>query len=205
MFKKTAFVLLCCASTLALAQTPANVTEKSLSNVFSQQVFYNIPSNFNNQLLSERANDTNYIHERGLRGETAQNWSQVITVTGIKGLAANKDVTPMILIGTIVLDFQKICPTSFAGTKFLDGTIGNGTPVAAAVLSCGTAKDKSETTLVTAIKGSNDYYTVQWAERGKASKKPLKIDEQKWIERLNLLAPGIQNPPNQAPAKKAKR
>ena len=167
MFKKTAFVLLCCASTLALAQTPANVTEKSLSNVFSQQVFYNIPS--------------------------------------IKGLAANKDVTPMILIGTIVLNFQKICPTSFAGTKFLDGTIGNGTPVAAAVLSCGTAKDKSETTLVTAIKGSNDYYTVQWAERGKASKKPLKIDEQKWIERLNLLAPGIQNPPNQAPAKKAKR
>ena len=205
MFKKTAFVLLCCASTLALAQTPANVTEKSLSNVFSQQVFYNIPSNFNNQLLSERANDTNYIHERGLRGETAQNWSQVITVTGIKGLAANKDVTPMILIGTIVLNFQKICPTSFAGTKFMESTSGNGPPVAAAVLSCGTAKDKSETTLVTAIKGSNDYYTVQWAERGKASKKPLKIDEQKWIERLNLLAPGIQNPPNQKPAKKAKR
>ena len=107
MFKKTAFVLLCCASTLALAQTPANVTEKSLSNVFSQQVFYNIPSDFSNQLLSERSNDTNYIHERGLRGETAQNWSQVITVTGIKGLAANKDVTPMILIGSIVLIFKK--------------------------------------------------------------------------------------------------
>ncbi len=205
MFKKAAFTLLCCSSTLAFAQTPANITEKSLSNVFSQQVFYNIPSDFSNQLLSERSNDTNYIHERGLRGETVQNWSQVITVTGIKGLAANKDVTPMILIGSIVLDFQKICPSSFTGTKFLDGTMGNGTPVAAAVLSCGTAKDKSETTLITAIKGSNDYYTVQWAERGKASKKPLKIDEKKWVERLNLLAPGIQNPPKQAPAKKAKR
>ena len=190
---------------MAFAQTPANVTEKSLSNVFSQQVFYNIPSGFSNQLLSERANDTNYIHERGLIGENADNWTQVITVTGLKNTAANKNLTPMTLIGTIVLNFQKTCPTSFAGTKFMESTMGNGIPVAVAVLSCGTIKNKSETTLITAIKGSNDYYTVQWAERGKASKKPLKIDEQKWIERLNLLAPGIQNPPNQAPAKKAKR
>lgn len=205
MLKKTAFALLCSASTLAFAQTPANVTEKSLSNVFSQQVFYNIPSGFSNQLLSERANDTNYIHERGLIGENADNWTQVITVTGLKNTAANKNLTPMTLIGTIVLNFQKTCPTSFAGTKFMESTMGNGIPVAVAVLSCGTIKNKSETTLITAIKGSNDYYTVQWAERGKASKKPLKIDEQKWIERLNLLAPGIQNPPNQAPAKKAKR
>lgn len=205
MLKKIAFSLLCCTSTLAFAQTPANVTEKSLSNVFSQQVFYNIPSGFSNQLLSERANDTNYIHERGLIGENVDNWTQVITVTGLKNTAANKNLTPMTLIGMVTLDFQKACPSSFDGVKFFEGTVGNNIPAAVAVLSCGTVKDKSETTLITAIKGSNDYYTVQWAERGKASKKPLKIDEKKWVERLNLLAPGIQNPSTQAPAKKAKR
>ncbi len=205
MFKKAVFTVLCGTSALAMAQTPANVIEKSLSNVFSQQVIYTIPNGFSNQLLSERANDNNYLHERGLIGENADNWTQVITVTGLKNTAANKSLTPMTLIGMVTLDFQKTCPSSFNGIKFFEGTVGNGIPAAVAVLSCGTANGKSETTLITAIKGTNDYYTVQWAERGKASKKPLKIEEQKWGARLNLLAPGIQTPPSPAPAKKAKR
>lgn len=203
MLKKIAVAILSLTSVLASAQTPA--LNKSFSNVFSQQVFYTIPAGFNDQAVSERASDTNYIHERFLTGEAGQDWSQVITVTGIKGLAPNPKMSPMMLIGTIVLDFQKLCPGSFSGTKFFEGNTGSGTPVAVAVLSCGSYKGKSETTLIASFKGTNDYYTVQWAEHGKASKKPLTIDEKKWVERLNMLAPGIQTAPSAAPAKKAKR
>lgn len=205
MLKKTvAIALLSLTATLAYAQTPATGLNRSVSNVFGQQVFYNIPANFDTQ-VSERASATNYIHERFITGETPQNWKQVITVTGIKDLAANPKVTPMTMIGMTVLDFQKVCPDSFSGTKIFEGTMGNGTPVAVAVLSCGNNKGQSETALIASIKGTQDYYSVQWAERGKSSKKPLVIEEKKWIERLNMLAPGIQNLPNTAPAKKAKR
>lgn len=205
MFKKTVVAVLSLTSVWAFAQTPNTAVNQSVSTVFDQQVFYTIPSGFSDQLINERANETNYIHERVLTGENAQNWSQVITVTGLKGLASNPKVTPMVLIGSIVMDFKKACPNSFSGTKFFEGNTGNGMPVSVAVLSCGTFKDKSETTLIAAMKGANDYYTVQWAEHGKASKKPLTIDEQKWIARLNALAPGVRDLPKAAPAKKAKR
>ena len=190
----------------AVAQTPTNspAPMKSVSTVFSQQVFYNIPAGFSSQLLNEQSAANSYIHERVMNGETLQNWTQVITVTGIKDLALNKQVLPMSLVGAMVTDFKNACPDSFNGIKLLDSTTGNGTPVAAAVLSCGTIKGKSETTLVTVFKGTQDYYTVQWTERAKSSKKPMKIDEQKWIARLNAISPGIQNAPAQAPAKKSR-
>lgn len=40
-----------------------------------------------------------------------------------------------------------------------------------------------------AVKGQSDYYTIQWAERGAASKSPIKVDDAKWQGRLNQLAP----------------
>ena len=206
MLKPFLLAALAVTTLTAVAQTPTNspALMKSVSTVFSQQVFYNIPAGFNSQLLNEQSAANSYIHERVMNGETLQNWTQVITVTGIKDLALNKQVLPMSLVGAMVTDFKNACPDSFNGVKLLDSTTGNGTPVAAAVLSCGTIKGKSETTLVTVFKGTQDYYTVQWTERAKSSKKPMKIDEQKWIARLNAISPGIQNAPAQVPAKKSR-
>ena len=206
MLKPFLLAALAVTTLTAVAQTPTNspALMKSVSTVFSQQVFYNIPAGFNSQLLNEQAAANSYIHERVMNGETLQNWTQVITVTGIKDLALNKQVLPMSLVGAMVTDFKNACPDSFNGVKLLDSTTGNGTPVAAAVLSCGAIKGKSETTLVTVFKGTQDYYTVQWTERAKSSKKPMKIDEQKWIARLNAISPGIQNAPAQTPAKKSR-
>ena len=61
----------------------------------------------------------------------------------------------------------------------------------AVVVGCGkigeTAK-RSETTLIIAIKGSADLYTVQWAERGAVAEK-ADVNNAKWLERLQKLAP----------------
>ena len=47
----------------------------------------------------------------------------------------------------------------------------------------------SESALLIAIKGAADYYTVQWAERGPASPRPIAFDEAMWNERFDKLGP----------------
>ena len=102
----------------------------------------------------------------------------------------NPNISPWAIIGTLVQGFQTACPSSFSGLKMFDAQI-NGHPAAAAVLSCGMLNNQSETALIIAIRGVNDYYTVQWAEHGKASSKPLKLDEEKWLARFNALELGL--------------
>ncbi len=60
-------------------------------------------------------------------------------------------------------------------------------------MACGTAgdgsKSHSEAALIVAIKGEQDYYTIQWAERGAAQATPLTFDVQHWLGRLRQLMP----------------
>jgi hypothetical protein len=39
------------------------------------------------------------------------------------------------------------------------------------------------------IKGSQDYYSIQWAERGPAETSPASFDQQRWVDRLGQLLP----------------
>jgi hypothetical protein len=67
-----------------------------------------MPSNF--AVVFENAKDGNYIREAVLKGETAQAWTQMITVTGAKGLAGNRQVTPESFAVGIAAGFKKACP-----------------------------------------------------------------------------------------------
>lgn len=207
MLKPFLLAALSATTLTAVAQPPSTPNEpyKSVSEVFGQQVFYNIPSGFSNQLINEKMTGADYIHERALTGENFQNWTQVITVTAIKDLALNKQVLPLTLVNSAVNNFKSSCPNSFSGIQLFDGATGSGTPVTVSILSCGTLKEKSQTTLISVFKGYQNFYTVQWTERGKASNKPLVIDEKKWIARLNTLSPGIVSAKAPTPVKKTKR
>ena len=192
MFKSVLCAVLSMSALSAFAQTTVTATRpQSVSAVFSQQVFYTIPKQFNPELQFEQSNDNSYINERALKGETVDNWTQLITVTGEKDLAKNPNISPWTIVGTLAQGFQSACPTSFSGLKMFDAQI-NSFPAAVAVLSCGTLNNQSETALITVIRGVNDYYTVQWAEHGKASSTPLKLDEKKWLTRFNTLALGVE-------------
>jgi hypothetical protein len=116
----------------------------------------------------------------------------MITVTGAKGLSANPNITPEKFLLMIGDSFRKACPETFNGTLLgevkISGHDGYGL-----VASCGTlnteGKPHSETTLMIAIKGQADYYSVQWAERAAASKTPMAFDEAKWMDRLKKVSP----------------
>jgi hypothetical protein len=116
----------------------------------------------------------------------------MITITGAKGFASYPNVTPRIFADTMAGGFKQSCPSSFSG--FSLGPIKiSGFDGFAAVMGCGiavpTGELYSESALVIVIKGENDYYTIQWAERGDASPSPMKFDEGKWADRLQRLAP----------------
>jgi hypothetical protein len=61
------------------------------------------------------------------------------------------------------------------------------------VVGCGTVitsiTPRSQAALAIVIKGSADYYTVQWAERGPTSAQHLDLDDPKWSDRLKRLSP----------------
>jgi hypothetical protein len=175
------------ADACAESQAPAAYTV--ISPIFGQLVMFAMPGNF--AAIGENTNGPSYIREAVPKGETAERWTQMVTVTGAKGLVGNPKVSPEAFAGSIVGGFKSACPDSFAAralgpTKFgeYDGFV--------ALAGCGRveqAPDKhSETALVITIKGSADYYTLQWAERAPASAMPA-IDDAKWQERLRLLQP----------------
>ena len=88
--------------------------------------------------------------------------------------------------------FKKACPDTFAVKPFGAVKFGDQDGFVA-VAGCGrieTSADKhGETALIVVVKGSADYYTIQWAERAPSSAdKPL-IDAAKWQERLSKLKP----------------
>jgi hypothetical protein len=173
----------------ASAQAPAPAAFTVISPIFGQLVTFSMPAGF--VAVSENTNGPNYIREAVLKGETATSWSQMITVTGAKGLAGNPKVSPETVAGSIVGGFKSACPDSFAAQGFGPAKFGEQDAYVA-VASCGrveTSADKhSETALIVAIKGSADYYTLQWALRAPtAGKAP--IDETKWVARLRQLQP----------------
>ena len=174
----------------AAAQAPP-AAFRVISPIFGQLVPFSMPANF--VVVAENSTGPNYIREAVLKGETVNRWTQMITVTGAKGLVsgpnANPKATPETFAGSIVGGFRSACPESFAAQGFGPTKFGDQDAYVA-VASCGSVgTDRhGETALIVAVKGRADYYTLQWAERTQGSGKPA-IDEAKWLDRLRQLQP----------------
>ena len=168
---------------------PASYTV--ISPIFGQLVRFSMPSTFAPASF-ENTNGPSYIREAVLKGETVSAWTQMITVTGAKGIAGNPQVTPQSFAVSMAAGFKKACPDSFAVKPFGAVKFGDQDGFVA-VVGCGrieTSADKhGETALIVAVKGSADYYTIQWAERVPSSADKPAINEAKWQDRLNKLQP----------------
>lgn len=162
----------------------------TITPIFSQLVSFPYPKGFTPAF--ENAKGGQYIQESVLEGESVKKWSQMITITGAKGLASNPNVTPTRLAGGIAGGFKRACPDSFSTTGLGEVKFDNHDAFAA-VVSCGiampTGEPYSESMLLIVIKGANDYFTIQWAERSAASKTPIAFDNAKWTDRLKRLTP----------------
>jgi hypothetical protein len=163
----------------------------AISPIFGQLVAFSQPASF--VPAYEKADGSNYIREVVPKGETVDQWSQMITVTGVKELAMTREVYPITVTSTIANGFKKSCPKTFAAMSVPPPDIP-GYRSFAAVVGCGSVAaadgtQRSEAALIIAVKGEADYYTLQWAERGKATGQPFAIDKLVWERRLKDLGP----------------
>jgi hypothetical protein len=163
-----------------------------ISPIYSQLVALSLPQGFRLAFENTSPDGKRYIRELVLQGETVDRWSQMITVTGAKGLVAAPNLTPQLFAETIGNGFKRACPDSFAAKTF-GGTKISDQDAFILLASCGSLQSGtakySETALLVAIKGSADYYTIQWAEREAAASPPLALNEPKWMDRFKKLGP----------------
>jgi hypothetical protein len=188
-----------CASASAQEARKDKVAEPNNGNavtqvspIFGQLLLLGFPRGF--KPAFEKTNGNSYIREAVLDGETVDKWTQMVTVTGAKGLAANASVTPELFVTQIAAGFKRACPETLAvkrlGLVQISGV--SGQDAFAGLVGCGTVLTSitphSEGALLVAIKGAADYYTIQWAERGPASDR-VDLGDAKWTDRLKALSP----------------
>ena len=110
---------------------------------------------------------------------------------GAKGAAGTPGVSPQSFAASIAGGFKAACPGTFAVKGLGEAKFGDHDAFVA-VAGCGRVEgspDKhSETALIAVVKGSSDYYTLQWAERSAPVDTPG-IDDAKWQQRIGLLQP----------------
>ena len=173
----------------AAALRDCNGCQILVSPVYSQVVMLAYPAGF--RIAAENDNGAQAIQEAVPAGETVEKWTQMITLTGAKGLAGNANVTPQRLLEQIAASFQGACPFTYAaralGPMKVSGHDGFAALVGCGAVQSGTAR--SEVAVMLAVKGANDYYTIQWAERGAPLARAPELDEKKWQARLKQLDP----------------
>jgi hypothetical protein len=177
------------------AQTGASPTITAVTPIFGQVMAVTYPSQF--RMVNEQTKGNYYLQESVKSGDTVDQWSEMITLTGRQGAASLPRASAKAFVLNIFKDFQTACPATFSilelGPRSLDGRESF-----AAIGSCGTVSTAeeaakhsahSETALIVGIKGSADIYTVQWAERGQPSNRSLILDPAVWTDRFKQLEP----------------
>jgi hypothetical protein len=161
---------------------------KIMTPIWSEILVIPFPAGFVG--ASARTHNDFYINEMILKGETIDHWTQMVTQTGRQGLSLRPNVTPEGYLSAIAGGIKGHCPDTFFA-KAIGATKVSGHDGFVAWATCGSLTTDgyahSESTLFLCIKGTEDYYTVQWSERGVASSQPLVYDDAKWGERLKEL------------------
>ena len=177
----------------ALAGSPAEPRLAAITPVFAQLVMFSLPPEFKSQKPTyEKSSGSFYIRQQVPEGETLGKWSRMLTLSGTRGLAGNPNATPQALLARMSADFQRHCPDTFSteapGTQKVDGY-----EAYEVIVSCGRVQSGkepySESAVMLTVKGSSDYYTLQWTERGRDSAQAQPIDVAYWTKQLAWLNP----------------
>lgn len=162
----------------------------TVTQIFSQILANVLPEGF--EPVIENLKEGFYIQEFVLKGETQNQWTQKITITGSKGLSLNPKVTPEKFVNFVASGIKGVCPQTFSANSFGAGKI-DGHDAFGMLTGCGEVPISqgkvSEINLIFSIKGEADYYSIQWAERGFPSSSQIVLDVKSWNQRISKLKP----------------
>jgi len=173
---------------LALAALPLRAEVTAIAPVFDQLVAIPLPTGFGSGHDNLRGD--NFIQEFVPEGESvADNWTQMITLTGTRG-AAN---VPVAHVGDLMTaGFGAACPGTLTAVDLGPLMVGGSSAAQAWYLGCGhvttNPPSRREEMVIVVLQGSADLYTVQWAARGPAQASAPAYDAALWGPRLATLA-----------------
>ena len=177
----------------AVTGAPVEAPLAAVTPVFAQLVMFSLPPEFKSPKPTyEKVSGSFYIRQQVPDGETLGKWSRMLTLSGSRGLAGNPNATPQSLLARMSADFQRHCPDTFSseapGSQKVDGY-----DAYEVIVSCGRVQSEkesySESAVMLTMKGSSDYYTLQWTERGRDSAQARPIDVAYWAKQLARLNP----------------
>lgn len=186
----SALALLLPAAMAASEPAAADPTTRNVVPVFNQLVLFTLPAPF--KVAFEKTQGSFYVREHVPAGQTTDDWTRMITLTGSNSLASDPRATPQLYLQALTRGFQHHCPDSFSSEEL--GPVLRDYVSYARIVSCGhvddaTGKGHSESAIMLAIRGVRDFYTLQWVERGPESSHALPIDRSHWQGQLAQLQP----------------
>ena len=181
---------LCLALIAAQTAAAPGGGQRVITPVFHRLVAFSLPAPF--KLGFERTTGNVYVREHVPEGQTVDDWSRMITLTGVQGMSYSPEATPQAYLQALARGFQRHCPDTFVALD-LGAQALVREPSFATVVSCGRVtsggKAHSETSVMVAIRGPDDFYALQWTEHGPDSAHPLALDSKSWSARLAQLGP----------------
>lgn len=180
-----------CIPILALSLLPLPVFAENstiIAPVFAQLITGPLPDGF--VAAFENATETGYINESVLVGETLENWTQLITLTGAKGLAQGDTPTGALGFADYLAgQYKGACPTSNVAEQFEVPSIKGARESFMGYLSCGSVNGgaQSESMVFLVMVGAEDIYTLQWAEHAPADDQGVAYSAEKWGPRLDVM------------------
>jgi hypothetical protein len=164
--------------------------QREIAPVFHRLVAFTLPAPF--KVAFERTTGNIYVREHVPEGETVDEWSRLITLSGVQGMAYSREATLQEYLQALARGFQRHCPDTYVALDLGPQPLVQE-PSFATVISCGRVtsggKARSETSVMLAVKGPDDFYVLQWTEKGPDSSHPPALDSKRWSARLAQLGP----------------
>lgn len=140
--------------------------------IFSQTLVHGLPSGWKMVQPGKSPDGSTFIQGYAQEGQTPSNWSELVTVTGMKDMAKTPNATLTGLLGYMAKQKRAVCPERPIAISAGNMAFGSH-PGLVAVLGCGrlatdTAGIKAgegEIGVYVLVQGDNDYYIIQRVQR----------------------------------------
>ena len=171
------FVVACLLATATLVQAQ-EVT--ATAQVHDRITAFALPEGFLGAYENEA--DGSYLLEFVPEGQSVEDWTQMITLSGAEGLALQMPA-PLDVAAAIGAGFRDSCPESYRGSDEGAQQVTGADAAHLVMFSCGAAGAETEGALILVALSGADVFTLQWAERGAA----MPPDPDVWLPRFETL------------------
>lgn len=166
------------AAGLALPVAAEEIT--SVARVYDRVVVFPVEAGFVGAFEDEQ--DGRYLLELVPEGESVEDWSQMITLSGNRGLAVEIP-DPLQMASAIGAGFQQACPDSYQGSDEGAQEVAGAEAAHLVMFSCGDLGGYAERALILVALSGADVFTLQWAERGPVEDASAQPDPALWLPR----------------------